>query len=160
LVVVHTVVWTAVIVLATGCRSKVPRVPKPLGFETVDVHLKSCQTPLPPVRKDGCAPSAIGVSIEEKYVCRVLDALKVQVEARSWFRRRGDWARVRAVSVCRYQMLTGNDKRIGTNPNTQPTIVIEAVVADSDASGVITAELVEGSNEVRTSGTINWRAGK
>jgi hypothetical protein len=156
----YAVVWTAVILSTTGCGSGVPRVPTPLGFDTVQVNLPSCSTPLPPVRKDGCSPLAIGISIEEKYVCRMLDALKARVEAapRGWLLLRGgDWSRVRAVSVCRYQEPTGNDSRSGANSNTQPMIVIEAVVADSDASGKVFAELVEGSNEVRTGGTVNWR---
>ena len=54
-----------------------PEIAKPLGYETVDVSLPGCATPLPPVRDDiSCGALQIGESIDGKAVCHLLEALK------------------------------------------------------------------------------------
>jgi hypothetical protein len=93
---------------ACGPASKehLPSVTRAVRYETVSVRLDSCGTPLPPVRSDlkVCRPEAIGDSIRAADVCRALEALKEWVETTPFpppQMQPGDWARVRAVSVCR-----------------------------------------------------------
>lgn len=104
----HLVFVVAVLVGAAGCDSmdvQPPEIAKPLGYETVDVALASCATPLPPVRDNGqCGATQIGKSIDVNDVCQLLVALKDWVasgpkDAPSV--RPDDWTRVRAVCVSR-----------------------------------------------------------
>jgi hypothetical protein len=110
----------AVLVGAAGCSGLMdtapPEIAKPLGYDTVDVSLPGCATPLPPVRDDiSCGALQIGKSIDGKDVCHLLEALKNWVasgppEAPSV--HLDDWTRVRAVCVSRAVSSSAHEERI------------------------------------------------
>jgi hypothetical protein len=82
-----------------------PDIQKPLGYDTVEVSLPGCVTPLPPVRSDiECGAIEIGKSIDHKDVCHLLEALRTWVAsgpADAPAVRPDDWSHVRAVCVRR-----------------------------------------------------------
>lgn len=113
----------ALLVGAAACsfmNTDPPEIAKPLGYDTVDVSLPGCATPLPPVRDDiNCGALEIGKSIDGRDVCHLLQTLKhwvASAPADAPSVHPDDWTRVRAVCVSREVF-----GRVG--PSDQPKII-------------------------------------
>lgn len=137
-------------IVMTGCGQAsvdVPRVATPLGHDTVHVQF-DCRTPVPPVVSDAgplCDPAMVGKMIPEQRVCGLLEALKRKVEAESIQAKdpgSDRWSRVRFVSICRRE-------------TPEVVVSVNAVIADSDASGEFFALDVDGQQGIHTGGS--WR---
>jgi hypothetical protein len=114
----------ALLVGAAACsfmNTDPPEIAKPLGYDTVDVSLPGCATPLPPVRDDiNCGALEIGKSIDGRDVCHLLQTLKnwvASAPADAPTVHPDDWTRVRAVCVSREVF-----GRVG--PSDQPKIIL------------------------------------
>src|SRR5262245_22544205 len=113
-----------VLVGGAGCEFRehpLPEIQKPLGYDTVDMSLPGCVTPLPPVRSDiECGATEIGKSIGPKDVCHLLEALKTWVASRPAdvpAVRPDDWRHVRAVCVSRGVQTTVSEYPAGVKPS-------------------------------------------
>ena len=102
---------------AAGCNfmnAEPPEIAKPLGYDTVDVFLSGCSTPLPPIRNDSrCGAAQIGKSIDAGVVCQLLVGLKNWVASAPKAApsvNPDDWSRVRAVCVFREALVWSPDE--------------------------------------------------
>jgi len=114
----------ALLVGPAGCNfmnTDPPEIAKPLGYDTVDMPLPGCATPLPPVRDEiSCGALQIGRSIGNREVCHLLDSLRnwvASAPANAPSVHPDDWRQVRAVCVSREVVV-----RIG--PADGPKIVL------------------------------------
>jgi hypothetical protein len=104
----HLLFAAVILIGGAACNSintDAPEIAKPLGYDTVEVPLPGCPTPLPAVRDDvGCGARQIGKDIDGNDVCHLLEALKTWVAsgpADAPSVHPDDWTRVRAVCVSR-----------------------------------------------------------
>ena len=163
----HPIPLAVVVMFVTGCGSPaheaLPQVAPPLGNETVRIRLASCDTPLPPVVSDlgeTCSPSAVGATIPERDVCRMLKALKARVESPASdaaVTGSDRWSRIRQIGICQREVPTGASTQASGAPKKETLITIEAVALDSRVSGHFFAELVKGTTDVRTGGAWSGR---